>query len=57
MARRTNYNQEKRLKELERQKKKEKKKVRKFERDQQASSQGETAKPEGEGTGNFHESE
>lgn len=57
MARRPKYNQEKRLKELERQKKKEKKKVRKLEREQQASSLGETAGPVDEGTENLHEPE
>jgi len=55
MARQPKYNQEKRLKELERQKKKEKKKARKLEREQQASSLGETAGPVDEGTENLHE--
>jgi len=57
MARRSNYNQEKRLKELERQKKKEKKKVRKIEREQQAPSLVETAGPVDGGTGNLYEPE
>lgn len=54
MARRPNYNQEKRLKELERQKKKEMKKVRKLEREQHTPSLGETAAPVDEGTGNHY---
>ncbi len=50
MARRPQYNQEKRLKELERQKKKENKKVRKLEREQQKSSPEEVNGSEDAGT-------
>ncbi len=57
MARRPKYNQDKRLKELEKQKKKEKKKVRKLEREQEASSLQETTGPEVEGDENLNEPE
>jgi hypothetical protein len=53
MARRPKYNQEKRLKELEREKKKENKKVRKLEREKQASSIKEATGSEDEGTENL----
>lgn len=57
MARRPKYNQEKRLKELERQKKKENKKVRKLEREQQKSSPDETAGSAEAETENFNQPE
>jgi hypothetical protein len=57
MARRPKYSQEKRLKELERQKNKQNKKLRKLEREHEASSLQEAAGPEVEGTKNFHEPE
>lgn len=49
MARRPKYNQDKRLKELEREKRKENKKVRKLEREQQASSIKESIEREDQG--------
>lgn len=55
MARRPKYNQEKRLKELEKQKKKENKKVRKLEREQQKSSPEEIAGAADAETENFNQ--